>query len=145
VVYRLRNEKDPNNTIHLTKETWYSILDLAEEYGWNPMGAVLPGQFQSYELPSAGSYLGVPLNWYWNGGSEDDRLVVFEDALNMADALDRAFMEYEPLRVPASYFFFEPIDQVIPFRPSIGALSAVIDICRTGAFWIEPDRRLLKI
>jgi hypothetical protein len=142
VVYRLKNEKDPNNAIHLTSETWYSILDLAEEYGWNPMGAVLPGQFQEYEYSSAGSYLGVTLNLYWNGGSDDGRLVVFEDALNMADALDQAFMEYEPLRVPASYFIFEPYDQAIPVRPSLGALSAVIEICRTGAFWIEPYYRV---
>ncbi|MFO7623192.1 MAG: hypothetical protein R6V73_02490 [Anaerolineales bacterium] len=142
MVYRLKNEKDPNNAIHLTSETWYSILDLAEEYGWNPMGAVLPGQFQEYEYSSAGSYLGVTLNLYWNGGSDDGRLVVFEDALNMADALDQAFMEYEPLRVPASYFIFEPYDQAIPVRPSLGALSAVIEICRTGAFWIEPYYRV---
>lgn len=142
VVYRLKNEKDLNNAIHLTSETWYSILDLAEEYGWNPMGAVLPGQFQEYEYSSAGSYLGVSLNLYWNGGSDEGRLVVFEDALNMADALDRAFMEYEPLRVPASYFIFEPYDQTVPVRPSLGALSAVIEICRTGAFWIEPYYRV---
>jgi hypothetical protein len=142
VVYRLKNEKDPNNAIHLTSETWYSILDLAEEYGWNPMGAVLPGQFHEYEYSSAGSYLGVSLNLYWNGGSDEGRLVVFEDALNMADALDQAFMEYEPLRVPASYFIFEPYDQTVPVRPSLGALSAVIEICRTGAFWIEPYNRV---
>lgn len=142
VVYRLKNEKDPNNAIHLTSETWYSILDLAEEYGWNPMGAVLPGQFQNYEYSSAGSYLGVALNLYWNGGSDEGRLVVFEDALNMADALDRAFMEYEPLRVPASYYIFEPYDQAVPVRPSLGALSAVIEICRTGAFWIQPYYRV---
>jgi hypothetical protein len=142
VVYRLRNEKDPNNIILLTRETWYSILDLAEEYGWNPMGAVLPGEFHEYGLSPAGSYLGVALTLYWNGGSEDGRLVVLEDALNMADALERAFMEYEPVRVPASYFFFESLDQTNPTRPGLGALTAVIDICRTGAFWIEPCNRL---
>ena len=139
MVYRLRNEKDPTHIIHLTRETWYSILDLAEEFGWNPMGAVLPGQFQEYEHSYAGSYLGF--NLYWNGGSDEGRLVVFEDALNMADALDQAFMEYEPVRVPASYFLFEPLDQTLPIRPSLGALSAVMGICRMGAFWIEPYSR----
>ena len=142
MVYQLRNDKYPDNSIHLTQETWYGILDLAEEYGWNPMGAVLPGQFSNYELTSAGYYLGTPLNLYWNGGSDDGRLVIIEDALNLADALDRAFMEYEPVRVPASYFVFEPLDQAFPQRPSIGALSAVIEICRSGAFWIEPFNRV---
>lgn len=142
MVYRLRNEKASNNCVHLTGETWYSILDLAEEFGWNPMGAVIPGEFQEYGLSSAGTHLGVALNLYWNGGSEGGRLVVFEDALNMADALERAFMEYEPVRVPASYFFFEPLDQTSPTRPALGALAAVIDICRTGAFWIELEKRM---
>lgn len=142
VVYQLRNDKYPDNSIYLTREAWYGILDLAEEYGWNPMGAVLPGMFENYELSPAGSYLGTPLSLYWNGGSDDGRLVVIEDALNLADALEQAFMEYEPLRVPASYFLFEPLDQSFPPRPSIGALTAVIDICRTGAFWIEPYNRV---
>jgi hypothetical protein len=142
VVYQLRNDKYPDNTICLTREAWYGILDMAEEYGWNPMGAVLPGQFEAYELSPFGTYLGRPLNLYWNGGSNDGRLVVIEDALNLADALERAFLEYEPVRVPASYFLFEPLDGSMPSRPSIGALSAVIDICRTGAFWIEPLARV---
>jgi hypothetical protein len=142
VVYQIRNDKDPDNTIYLTREAWYGILDLAEEYGWNPMGAVLPGQYETFELSPAGTYLGSPLTLYWNGGSDDGRLVVIEDALNLADALEQAFMEYEPLRVPASYFLFEPLEGSYPARPSIGALSAVIDICRTGAFWIEPHTRV---
>jgi hypothetical protein len=142
VVYQLRNDKYPDHSICLTQEAWYGILDLAEEYGWNPIGAVLPGQFENSELSPAGYYLGTPLNLYWNGGSEDGRLVVIEDALNMADALERAFMEYEPVRVPASYFLFEPLEQPFPLRPSIGALAAVIDICSNGAFWIEPSDRV---
>jgi hypothetical protein len=142
VVYQLWNDRDPDNTVYLTREAWYGILDLAEEYGWNPRGAVLPGQYENYELSPAGVYLGVPLSLYWNGGTEDGRLVVVEDALNLADALERAFMEYEPVRVPASYFLFEPLDQPFPSRPSIGALAAVLEICRTGAFWIEPFNRM---
>lgn len=142
MVYQLRNDKYPDNTINLTRESWYGILDMAETYGWNPMGAVLPGQYDHYEPSSAGYYLGTPLSLYWNGGSQDGRLVVFEDALNLADALDRAFMEYEPVRVPASYFLFEPLDRSFQSRPSIGALAAVIEICRCGAFWIEPFNRV---
>ncbi len=72
--------------------------------------------------------------------AETRRLVLLEDALNLVDALDRAYLAYEPLRVPAYYFLFEPEDPRLRLRPSLGALAAAIDVCRQGSFSIEPWR-----
>ncbi len=72
---------------------------------------------------------------------EARRLVLMEDAFNLADALERAFLAYEPLRVPASYYLFESDDLALRLRPSLGALGAALDLCRQGAFMIEPFQR----
>ena len=67
--------------------------------------------------------------------------MILEDALNMADALEQAFHEYEPRRVPAWFYLFEPEEDELRLQPSIGALMAVIDFCQEGAFWVEKYRR----
>jgi hypothetical protein len=135
VVFRLRNQNDPKMTFSLTKGTWLDILDLAEDHGWNPMGAVLPGQWIEPE-DDFFSY-GMQRMAYGNGDKEEDRLVVFEDALNLADALEQAFLAYEPVYLPATYFLFEPLDRDNHLPPGIGVILATIDFCRQGAFWIE--------
>jgi hypothetical protein len=141
VPFRLVNENNPDLTLSLTSDTWYEILDLAEVYGWNPLGTALRGKWDNFEAALAGYYPDPPLRM--NGGREiEGRLVLLEDALNLADALDDAFMEYEPRRFPASFFLFEPIDGGIDLRVSIGALQAVADFCRYGSFWIERYYRL---
>jgi hypothetical protein len=124
VVFTLRSQRDPSRVLHLTLQAWYGILDLADLYGWSPFRAFWVGNWQDIEDPL-----------------EDGRLVILEDALNLADALEQAFYEYESQRVPASYYLFEPDDEYLRNRPSIGAITAVIDFCRQGAFWVEPYRR----
>ena len=146
------------------------MLKLALVHGWQPMGGVLPEhpgldiyavglslldpEYSEREHPWTGdegmfsarhpealieTYLP-----YGNGQgtwlAETRRLVLFEDALNLVDALDRAYQAYEPLRVPANYFLFEPEDPRLRLRPSLGALAAAIDVCRQGSFSIEPWR-----
>jgi hypothetical protein len=136
VPFRLVNENNPDLTLSLTSDTWFEILDLAEVYGWNPMGTAIPGKWDNLEAALAGYYPDSPVRF--NGGHDPKgRLVLLEDALNLADALDSAFMEYEPVRVPASFFLFAPRDGGADLRVSIGALQAVTDFCRYGAFWIE--------
>lgn len=136
----MRNESKPDKTLSLTATAWSGILELALVYGWNPLGAALPGSF--HEEISIESYYPVA---YWDhsdgGNHRPPRLVLLEDALNLADALEQAFLEYEPVRVPASYYVFEPEDQELRMRPSIGAISAVIDFCRLGSFWVEQYQR----
>jgi hypothetical protein len=141
VPFRLVNENNPDLSLSLTSDTWYEILDLAEVYGWNPMGTALPGRWGNFEAALAGYYPDPPRRL--NGGHEsEERLVLLEDALNLADALDEAFLEYEPMRVPASFFLFEPRDGSFDLKVSIGALHAVADFCRYGSFWIERYYRL---
>jgi hypothetical protein len=127
-------------TFSMTNGTWFDILDLAEDHGWNPMGAVLPGQWIEPELNFSSYGILSPANG--NGDKEETRLVVIEDALNLADALERAFLAYEPVYLPATYFVFEPLDRDDHLPPGIGVILATIDFCRQGAFWIEA-RRLL--
>ncbi len=136
----MQNEKSPHKSLCLATPAWLGILELALDYGWNPMGAGLQGAWHaevsldSY-FPSGGN------GRQGNGSAEQGQLVLLDDALNLADALDRAFKEYEPQRVKASYFLFEPDDPYLRRRPSIGALLAVIDLCYLGAFWIKPHTR----
>jgi hypothetical protein len=131
-------------TLTLTTETWFRVLELAEEYGWRPVGTALLGVWDRPELSPAGSFLGRPLGVSPDHSFGERRLMVWEDALSLAEALERAFMTSEPVRLPVSYFLFgsKAIEQHLP--PSVGALLGVIDICRLGPFWIEryhyPDR-----
>jgi hypothetical protein len=130
---RLINERDPDRTLSITNETWLGIVDLAEEYGWNPVGAIFPGQWVELEPFFSGGHYERP----GNGNHDGSRLVVFEDALNLADALETAFLAYEPSFMPASFFLFEPRDWRVNLKPSIGAIQAVLELCHKGAFWIE--------
>jgi hypothetical protein len=142
VALTLRNEKDPDKSLSLTHEAWYRMLDLAEEYGWNPIGAFFPGDWHDYEIDFSSYFLGgVSFSSLSGNGSNGGRVVILEDALNLADALDQAFLEYEPPFVSASFFLFEPSDPNVRTYPGIGALAAVIDFCRMGSFTIEPHRR----
>jgi hypothetical protein len=133
----LRSVRNPQDSINLTAQTWLAILDLADLYGWTMLGAILPPGWQDVEIPWDGYDFALTLDGLPPRQDETGRLVILEDALNLADALEQAFFEYEPLRVPPSYYLFEPDDEYLRNRPSIGALTAVIDICRQGAFWIE--------
>ncbi len=136
-MYRLRNQAEPDRTLCLTGETWFSILDLAEVYGWSPLGRTANDQRDEAPLPQAGYFLGAPLFTYPQEMKQEGSLILTEDALNMADALELAFLEYEPQRVPDSFYLFEPAGRFYESRPSLGALIETIQFCRLGAFQIE--------
>jgi hypothetical protein len=140
VPLRLINQNDPHLTLCLTTDTWFALLDLADEHGWNPMGTVLPDPWSGFD-PDPGDYY-FDSQEDRNGDEGGSRLVLIEDALNLADALEEVFMAREPVYVPASFFYFEQLDRTNHSQPSLGALQAAIDFCSLGAFWIEPYRRL---
>ena len=136
MAYHLRNDQTPDLSLSISGQTWDALLDLAEEHGWNPLGTVLPewtawaGELNSLEesVFHLGSYT-----------PDHSRLVVLEDALNLGEALGRAFLAYEPQRVH-SYPELSLIGVAEPGgsrRPSIGAIVAAADFCQQGAFWIE--------
>ena len=136
MAYHLCNEHNPDLSLAINGQTWDALLDLAEEHGWNPLGTMLP-EWQIWavglgdsdaEGPCLGSYT-----------PDRIRLVALEDALNLGEALERAFLAYEPQRVH-SYSELALIGVAEPAglqRPSIGAIAAAADFCRQGAFWIE--------
>jgi len=136
--FRLKNQDDPEITFGLTTHTWYGILEMAEEHGWNPMGTILPKR----EIESVGSY-GTGISYldewrgeYWTDGG---RWVLFEDALNLSDALERAILAYEPQYIPSLYFYAKFGDNFYSngSQPSLGAIQGVIDLCQRGGFQIE--------
>ena len=132
--YRLINQRESNSSIQVSNETWYSILELAEDYGWSPLGTVLP---ERYGL--AGFYSGDPDRWYGDYWSDGNRLVLIEDALNLRDALYDAYLDYEPIHLPTlqSYSWGNGIMIVHRPLPSLGALKLMIEFCQQGAFFIE--------
>lgn len=148
--YCLRSDKHPELTMIVNNRTWYQLLELAEEYGWNPMGTMLPEWLAGLmEWMSRGEAYPEGLG----GGSYtpiSSRLVVLEDTLNLADALERAFLDYEPAQVrdAASVYRTEWDDYFInrqktagatsaSNRPAMGVVLMLIELCRKGAFWIQ--------
>jgi hypothetical protein len=121
----------------VTSWAWFSILDLAEQHGWRPYGAVqaewlwssagLPVHREGHDLMT-GDY-----------AYEQGRLVMLEDALNLGDALERAFLAYEPERLPSytDMTMFAAFDPGPFGKPGIGVLLEIADLCQSGAFWIE--------
>ena len=136
---RLISDRTPDKTLILTDSTWHTLLDLAEDYGWNPFGPVLPWQWDPLELDLTGYPPGDPLFSFPGEDGRGRRLVVLDDAINLADALEEAFLDYEPQRVPASFYLFAPDEENTPV--SLGALTETLSICQLGAFWIEEYRR----
>ena len=138
MTYRLSNQDDPDRTLGLTIPTWHGILEMAEDNGWNPMGTIIPGwetgnlwySEASFNDPDARRGI------YW---SKIFRLVVLEDALNLADSLEQALLAYEPEYIPSLNYYrlFGDNQTHNGGQPSLGAINAVIDLCQLGAFSIE--------
>ena len=138
MVYRLTNQRNPNQKLTLTCAAWYWLLEAARECGWVPMGTVheniLAGlsigllESRSEEEIGDGSY--TPTS---------SRLVMLEDALNLMDALERVFVNYmpQPERACRGVFRTEWGELREWSRPGIGCLLALVDFCRAGSFIIE--------
>jgi hypothetical protein len=134
----LRNQKNPTQNLMLTSSAWRWILVIAEQSGWNPMGTI--NQTLLHGL-SFGSNDGHPNGEPGNGTytPTTSRLVMLEDALNLMDALEKAFVAYEP-NLDHAYrgiFRTEWDDWREKSRPGAGILLALADFCRFGSFWIE--------
>lgn len=136
MAYHLRNDNNPELALSINSQTWYALLELAEEHGWNPLGTVLPEWLVWAD--EAGGLEDVE-RYQGSYTPDHSRLVVLEDALNLGEAFERAFLTYEPQRVH-SYPELSLIDVAEPAgvrRPSIGAIAAAADFCQQGAFWID--------
>jgi hypothetical protein len=133
VSFRLRNQKNSRLTLTLSAQAWFGVLELAQAYEWNPMGTLSPDPEQVHSIP------GDEDPWGWDYTPEDSRLVLLEDALNLADALERAYHDEEPGEAWYSAGLFmrtlaAPPDE---FQPAVGVIQEMVDFCRQGAFLIE--------
>jgi hypothetical protein len=132
--YQLTNQRDPEQTIRLSNQAWYGILELAEDYGWRPLGTILPQRYGT-----AGIFYDDPSQWYGDYWSVGERLVVIDDALNMGDALNKAYIDYEPIRQATLHAFSNDGGMGIINRPQpgIGIVKIMAEFCHSGAFFIE--------
>ena len=78
---------------------------------------------------------------YWGGEywSDNGGLVILEDVLNLADALEQAILNYEPQYIPSLYYYtiFGENNGSNGIQPSLGAIQGVVDLCYLGMFKIE--------
>lgn len=139
MAYRLRNHKNPELTLGLTADTWHKIMNLAERFGWNSFKNDGHDPLEALP-PLAGTFNGRPLKLQEEVRGAEMDLVILEDALNLADALEMAFLDMEPPRLPSRYFIFNEWEGERELPPSIGAIQAVIEFCRRGTFQIESFR-----
>jgi hypothetical protein len=136
----LSGEHESLATIQLNTRTWYAVLDLAEQHGWNPMGTVQP-EWLAGVADWLGSALPQPVDLTPDGYTpEVSRMVLLEDALNLADALERAFLAYEP----RGHNGFSLVERTEwddwlgnGTRPAVGVILVLVDFLRAGAFRIE--------
>jgi hypothetical protein len=125
-------------TLGLISSTWYGILELAEENGWLPMGTIPSDPWDAgMVLPGLGFH--VARDWGGDYWSDNGGLVLFEHALNLADALERAILDYEPQYTPSLYYFtiFGGNNGLNRIQSSLGAIQGVINLCYLGVFKIE--------
>ncbi len=131
--FRLRNLRNPSLTLTLSAQAWFGVLELAQAYEWIPMGTVLAGVERTQAIP------GEEDPWSWDYTPEETRLVLLEDALNLADALERAYNDQEPGEAWYSAGLFMQTLAAPPdeFQPAIGVIQQTLAFCRQGAFLIE--------
>jgi hypothetical protein len=140
VIYRLSCHKDPARSLTLSRAAWMWLLHSASQAGWNPMGTIT--QEMLYGLSAGG--MDEAGGTYTPAGR---RLVMLEDALNLMDALERVFVDYDhPLSAYAGIYTTEWDDLLKGNpRPGIGSLLAVAELCRAGSFLIEGKHDEQKI
>lgn len=111
------------------KETWVKLLRLGLFYGWQPMGTRVPSMTEIHGFHDE----------YWDGTylTNDGQIVVAEDALSLAIALEKSLddipdfnLEYYPLDLnkinPFEYFAGDGKNQLVDF----------IKFCKLGSFLI---------
>ena len=136
---------------------WSFVLDLAKEFGWQPMGTVLSETAAKQE----GSNEETIRSWEGHYDGNNFQSVVDKDALNLANALDNALKVIPDKRNPAyntllsltddttglNYFkmVFRGIKSIYPGSPvdyfsgieNKKYLKEFIQFCKCGSFSIH--------
>lgn len=142
---RLTNQYNLTHSLALNLRAWQAVLDLAREYGWIPMGAVIPewlagvGWTGGDLLREDQADLDAPPPSISYLCDDCQRLVMLEDALNLGDALERAFLDHEPATLHPLGIVFRSDWEERPeeILPGLGVMLALIALCRSGSFWVE--------
>lgn len=133
---RLINRDCTNRTLTLSKRTWFGLLEIGLVHGWNPLGAVhADGWLEAENFFHPADEPG------WGYSGEDHRLVLFEDALNLADALEAASLDFEPEWEHYLDWGEATLSGsarlVTRSGPSLGSMLALVEFCRLGPFQIQ--------
>jgi len=137
--FRLTNQKHPGLALHMTNGAWFDILNLAEDHGWNPLGTFTDEMMVGLVSGISEISLNGADIWADSYSEDDGAQVLLDDALNLADALERAFIESDPKPsldyLPGSENGWRQTNGSM--RAGIGVILAVRDFCYRGAFRFE--------
>ena len=112
-----------------SRESWTKVLSLAIFYGWQPMGTRVPSMTEIHGFDTE----------YWDGTylTNDGQIVVAEDALYLARALDKSLDDIPDFNL--RYFLLD-LNKITPFEffagDEKGQLVDFIRFCRLGSFLI---------
>ena len=112
-----------------SRESWTKVLSLAIFYGWQPMGTRVPSMTEIHGFDTE----------YWDGTylTNDGQIVVAEDALSLAIALEKSLDDIPDFNL--RYFPLD-LDKITPFEffagDEKGQLVDFIKFCRLGSFLI---------
>ncbi len=85
-------EYEADYMLYIDYDIWPRLLEIARSYGWRPAGTLPPKPFAGKKLKR------------WNGYYEDnceDQLVTADDAIAIANALEKALEDSSDLECPA--------------------------------------------
>ncbi len=137
--FRLVNQNNPNITLSMTTPTWYRILEVAEEYGWVPMGTVMPEWWLESAFARFGYGLDDPYDWQGGYTEEDERLVMLEDVARFSEALEQAYYDYEPEYIQdwREFFLADTLKAPVCTKIAIGVLEEMVLFTQMGTFSIQ--------
>ena len=115
--YALRSLESDTH-FHSNNGFWPHILDLAQQYGWNPEGTINGMRAQEIGLEKVQAENVRNVNGYYSGDFIE--IVTKSDANKLADALEKALIW----------------DKWDTYTISKTGIKEVIDLCRYGAFEI---------
>ena len=142
--------------MNLTMNTWTTLLDLAQQYGWEPMGTEVNLARARANAQAAGEEFD-PDDLYWRGSylCAFGDIVGDQDAKNLAAALERFLSEYptdEALvgRVWTVYvpdYYARGLKEVerrvggkpnvVPPALDVTTIRQLADFCKEGSFMIN--------
>ena len=112
-----------------SKDTWTKLLSLGMFYGWQPLGTRVPSMSEIHGF-NADAWDGTYL-------TNDGQIVVAEDALSLAMALEKSLDDIPDFNLD---YYLPDLNKVNPFEyfagDEKGQLVDFIKFCKLGSFLI---------